>query len=470
MKKTENGWIELLKIAVMAVVVFLPVVFLCLFIRFRTMDYSDEESPYYFWNRDFTKQTHDRYYSTLILGDSAANAAYLPEAMSEGTINLSLGGTTVIENYYVLQDWLNHQEAPKTVYLSFMDYHLLYDSMFYERTVYAHRLSYEQEKEILENAKEFKDQHIALEDADSRLLEYNLYLPRYYLPALLNAGFTGRREENEAHYAAVDLHRGSYIGLTSKMYSGINSYTFSDYPVSPLFDRYYRKVLDLCSEYGIDVRIVILPKACDSVITDEYRSARDDYYEDLISQYRNVTYVHDIETSDLKYFLDWEHFNIYGGWIWSNYIRNRFPQDFEEEPMSDRTAAGISEYIKLTEEPGLSVDFANGRDIMAIAITGEEFQLLERFLDTGKELSGRRVYLQNGADVSLMVNETDGDINTIALAENEDGTHSILLQGTFYPITIEPYADLTLIFINTHDDTPFMTRNYVKTGEGLVGK
>lgn len=78
--------------------------------------------------------------------------------------------------------------------------------------------------------------------------------------------------------------------------------------------------------------------------------------------------------------------------------------------------------------------------------------------------------MQNGADVSLMVNETDGDINTIALAENEDGTHSILLQGTFYPITIEPYADLTLIFINTHDDTPFMTRNYVKTGEGLVGK
>lgn len=469
MKKTENGWIELIKIIGMAVIVLLPAVFLCLFLRNHTMDYSDGETPYYFWNRDFTRSTQDQYFSTLILGDSAANAAYLPEAMSEGTVNLSLGGTTIIENYYVLQDWLSHHETPGTVYLSFMDYHLIYDNMFYERTVYAHRLTWNQGKEVLKNARETEDENIAVSDADLRLLEYNWYLPKYYLPALLNAGFTERRAENEAHYNEINLHRGAYIGLSSEQYTDADQNIYDSYQVNPLYDRYYRMFLQLCQENGIQVRIVSLPKTGNSVLTPEYREQRDGYYSSLVSEYDNAMYFCEVDTCEGRYFLDWEHFNVYGGWLWSTYIRNRFPEDFDSEPVKGETVAGIIDYMKLAEEPDLLVNFANGKDIIAIAVTANEYQLLEKFHDTEKEISGRRVYLQNGVEVNLMVNETDGDINTIALAANDDGTHSILLHGDFYPIKIEPYADLTLIFINTQDFTPALIRNYVRTGEGLVG-
>ena len=469
MKKTENGWIELIKIIVMAVIVFLPVIFLCLFIRNHTMDYSDGETPYYFWNRDFTHTKQDQYFSTLILGDSAANAAYLPEAMSEGTVNLSLGGTTIVENYYVLQDWLDHHEVPRTVYISLMDYHLSYDNMFYERTVYSHRLTVDQEKEVLKNARETEDENIAVNDADLRLLEYNWYLPKYYLPALLNAGFTERRTENEAHYNEINLHRGAYIGLSAEIYSNTGQITYDGFHVNPLYDRYYRMFLQLCQEKGIQVRIVSLPRTGNSVFTPEYRQQRDGYYNSLVSEYDNAMYFCEVDTCDGRYFLDWEHFNIYGGWMWSTYIRSRFPEDFDDEPMKWETLSGIIEYMKIAKEPDLLVDFANGKEIIAIAVTADNYQLLEKFRDTEKEISGKRVYVQNGVEMNLMVNETDGDINTIALAANEDGTHSILLHGEFYPIKIDPYADLTLIFINMRDNTPVMIRNYVRTGEGLVG-
>ena len=469
MKKTENGWIELIKIIVMAVIVFLPVVFLCLFIRNHTMDYSDGETPYYFWNRDFTHTKQDQYFSTLILGDSAANAAYLPEAMSEGTVNLSLGGTTIVENYYVLQDWLSCHEAPRTVYLSFMDYHLIYDNMFYERTVYSHRLTLEQEKEILKHAREAEDENIAVSDADLRLLEYNWYLPKYYLPALLNAGFTERRAENEEHYNDINLHRGAYIGLTAEMYADTDQNTYDSYLVNPLYDRYYRMFLQLCQEKGIQVRIVSLPKTGNSVLTPEYHDQRDGYYSSLVSDYDNAMYFCEVDACDGRYFLDWEHFNVYGGWMWSNYIRSRFPEDFDDEPMKWETLAGIFDYMKLAKDPDLLVDFASGKEIAVIAVTANDYQLLEKFWDTEKEISGKRVYIENGVEVNFMVNEIDGDINTVALIANEDGTHAIYLHGEYYPVKIDPYADLTLIFINTNDFTPALIRNYLRTGEGLVG-
>ena len=453
----------------MAVIVSLPVLFLCLYLRNNPMNYSDGEAPYYFWNKDITQKPADRYYSTLIFGDSAANAAYLPEAMSEGTLNLSLGGTTILENYYVLQDWLAHQEAPKTIYISFMDYHLVYDNMFYERTVYAHRLSYEQEQELLKAAQEYQDENIAVDDADLKLCEYNYYLPKYYLPALLNGGFSERREENEKHYAKINLHRGAYIGLSNEMYTDTDQNTYSEYYVNPLYEQYYRAFLDLCRENGIQVRIISLPKTGNSVLTNAFHEQRDGFYRDLVSGYENAMYFDEVDVCDGRYFLDWEHFNVYGGWMWSNFIRNRFPEDFDAEPVSPETLAGIGDYLKLAKEPDLMVPFANGTDLYTIAITNRTDSMLEQFQDTEQLIDGRHVYLQNGVEKQLLVNEMDGNPDTIVLSSNEDGTYAICLNGEWYPITIDPYADLTFVFINEQDHTIFSIRNFANAGTGLVG-
>ena len=81
--------------------------------------FTDQEVPYYLWNREITNTKQDKKYDVLILGDSVANAAYIPEVLSDHVINLALGGTTPVENYYTMQDWLKYNPAPKVCYISF---------------------------------------------------------------------------------------------------------------------------------------------------------------------------------------------------------------------------------------------------------------------------------------------------------------------------------------------------------------
>ena len=49
---------------------------------FNPLGYMDEESPHYLWNKEKVNSEETCYYDTIILGDSMANAAYMPEVLS----------------------------------------------------------------------------------------------------------------------------------------------------------------------------------------------------------------------------------------------------------------------------------------------------------------------------------------------------------------------------------------------------
>ena len=468
MEKKTTVITELIKVIGMGLLAALPVFFLWYFTASSPMAYGDDELAYYLWNRDITQAPQDRYYETVILGDSSANAAYLPEYLSEGTINLALGGTTVIENYYVLSNWLETHEAPKTVYVSFMDYHMLYDNMFYERTVYSHLLRPEQEREILNEAIVCGEENIAVPDARTRLFCYDRCLPNYYLPALLNSGFNGRLESNRKNYDAIALHRGAYIGLTADMYHDTDPNVYDSYAVSELFDRYYRRLLALCADHSIRLRIVSLPKTGNSVLTEEYRNSRDDYYRELVSQYDNAFYDARTDTLPTRCFHDWEHVNLYGAAEWSRRIKQRYPEDFTDEPVSDGTKQGMLAYLDLASDAAGLLSLCDGKTYAAAAVTDRELELLSGFTDTGLQTEGRKVYVQNGADISVHVQEAASEANGFCIWTEPDGENAIVSRETVYPIVIDPYADLTLIIVDTSSHQPFV-RNYMYSGDGLLG-
>ncbi len=468
METKRNGFVELIKIIGMGILVFLPLVFLCFYTASQQMAYGDDELSYYLWNRNVTAVPSDREYTTLILGDSSANAAYLPEMLSEGTVSLALGGTTVIENYYVLSNWLDTHAAPECIYVSFMDYHMIYDNMFYERTVYAHLLTPAQEREILEQARIHGEENIAVPDAELKLFQYDNWLPNIYLPSLLNAGFNGRRASNQANYDSIALHRGAYIGLTTDMYHDTDPNVYDSYPVNPIFDVYYRKLLDLCQEQGIKIRIVSLPKTGNSVLSDAYRSARDGYYEELVSGYDNASYEAFQDTLPTKLFHDWEHTNLYGAAEWSKIIRTRFPEDFPEEPVTDASKQGIRAYMDLAEDAGGLLSLCDGTTFAAVAVTSENLKLLSGFEDTGLTVKDRSVYVQNGADLTVRVQEENPDPNGFCIWSEPDGTNAIVSHGTVYSIVIDAYADLTLLIVDTKTHQP-LVRNYMYSGDGLLG-
>ena len=468
MTEKRNTWSELGKILGMGLLVLLPVIFLCVYTATQMMRFGDDETAYYLWNKDITAQKDSRYYETLILGDSSANAAYLPELLSEGTINLALGGTTAAENYYVLENWLASHDAPRTVYLSFMDYHMAYDNMFYERTVYSHLLKPSQERELVKEAIACGEENIAVEDASLRLLSYDLSLPNQYLPALLNAGFNGRLAGNQANYDSIALHRGAYIGLTADMYHDTDPNIYESYTVNELFDRYLRRILSLCEERGIAVRIISLPKTGNSVLTDAYRDARDGYYRELVSGYENALYDARTDTAPTRYFHDWEHFNLYGAAYWSKLIRARYPQDFTEEPISEQTKQGLLAYMNIAQDASGLLSFADGKTYAAAAVTSKDLNLLDGFADTGYTVEGKKLYVQKGADISVTVQEASDAENGFCIWTEPDGANAIVSGENVYAAEIEPYADLTLIIVDTETHQP-LVRNYMYYGDGLLG-
>ena len=80
------------KLCVKCFWVALPVTVLWVYMWTHPLAFLDAEAPYYIWNRNKTNTAQEQPYDVVVLGDSTANAAYVPEILSDKTLNLALGG------------------------------------------------------------------------------------------------------------------------------------------------------------------------------------------------------------------------------------------------------------------------------------------------------------------------------------------------------------------------------------------
>ena len=115
---------KILGLAMKGICVMLPMILIWVYTWMNPLGFMTDGTPFDLWNKEKTNTKQEKYYEAVFLGDSTANAAYVPEVLSDASINLSLGSITPMEAYYILQDWIEHNEAPKTCYISFLDYHM----------------------------------------------------------------------------------------------------------------------------------------------------------------------------------------------------------------------------------------------------------------------------------------------------------------------------------------------------------
>ena len=109
--------------------------------------YSARNRPL-IWNKNFINTHHKNKYDTLIIGDSLANSAFLPNYLSDNTINLAVNTANPFTEYYILDTYLKNNQAPKTCYIMFADHHMQRINGFYPKTLYLHQLTFNQEAEI----------------------------------------------------------------------------------------------------------------------------------------------------------------------------------------------------------------------------------------------------------------------------------------------------------------------------------
>ncbi len=435
----------------------LPLIALVIYFSQFTISFIDEEGPYYLWNREITETARDKYYDTIILGDSIANSAYIPELLSDGTINLALGGATPMENYYTLCEWLERHEPPKTCYISFNDSHFIYDNGFWLRSVYSHRYDLKTTVKMLKEAAAYNESSILTEHWLYDLLSYELWLPNKYITPLMNAGLNQRGGTNKAAWDKIELHRGNYIALILEQHAPqreTQSEIAEAFSVQPLFDDYYRKLIELCQANGIQVRIIKLPRPDSCVYTQEYKQAFHAYYDKLQADYPEIS-VDWFEHCDAGCFLDGSHMNIHGGMLFTKALKELYPDDFDDAPLSAGQIAGINDYLSMESDLGHIFDWAVGTGDTIYLYDGEgrsralygdpagDWGLAARPVETDRGLTGDILSYTDGA-------ERD---QTAFVFQSMDGPLMVLDGGGTTTWNMAPGTDLGVLVVDADGGT-----------------
>lgn len=389
---------NIVKLMIKGICVMLPLIAIYAYTWINPMGYMDGESPHYLWNKEKVNSPEDRYYDTIILGDSMANAAYMPEILSDTTINLSLGGMTPVENYYVLQDWLTTHSAPKVCYISFQDAHLLIEDCFWTRTMYSHRFRRDQNLEMLKTAEIFQEPTIITDSYQTDFISYELFLPNKYIASIMNSGFNQRYEKNLETMRKDELHRGRYIAREAEGFEGGKKGVMEEFYLNPLFEDYYRRLIAMCMENNIQVRIVKLPHADNISFSKEYTAQVYEFYEKLKQDFPGIT-MDWILTYDREYFIDANHLNSYGSLRFSSEIKELYPEDFGDAPLSLEQAEAIDDSLLHVKKGDQLVKWIEGRDYTLFLHDGSQIYSISGV--NNRKGAQEICQLENGLTVQL---------------------------------------------------------------------
>ena len=324
-----------LKTILKTLVVFIPVILIWIYIGAFPASYMDGEYSYFTQAKDYRMGRSDLApCDILILGDSRAKSALIPEELSSSCVSLAEGGSTSIEAYYTLKDYLTNMGKPKKVILSISSYHFTSFDGFWTRSVYFDYLSWDQAAEVLKEAGENKEKE-ALDAAggDSllTLFEYKIKSPTKYMSPVLNSLKEDRKSINKAAYSEMEETRGfkSFVSW----WPTSAEHDMEDFVLLKTLDSYYRKTIDLCIENGIEVYSVNTP-----LIAETFEDAKkisepfSRYFQELKADYPEADYpdVHietEFESYEDQYFDDADHLNLKGAKVYTNTFKKQYLEE-----------------------------------------------------------------------------------------------------------------------------------------------
>lgn len=444
--------------------VMVPVIGICIFARVNILSYADQEAPYYIWNKKMCNESQEKYYSVLFLGDSGSNAAYAPEVLSDSAMSLALGGTTPVENYYVLKEYLDHNTSPQVVYLSFFDEHLKAEDCFYYRIMYTHRFGLTELSDIMKRAKYYNEPSIITDTYLKDFWSYELYLPNMYITSIMNGSFNQRKEYNRNAVDSVGLHQGRYISLSVAEDSESEPVTYSEFWVAPLFDEYYKKIIELCVDHDITVRIVKIPMEENVIFTKEYENQFYVYYNQLQAEYPDLTVDWIKKGYDRFYFTDLVHMNNRGSRMFSNMLKSLHPEDFMEE-ISDSQYKIFDDNIQRETSCSELFEWISGKEytIILYDATGDLEQVYTDELQLDTELD----IVYTGCDNFYFVSGTNDKILHYDVEFGDGGYKIIGESGAIYDWNPLTHNGLGVCVMNDRSGSQICTKNFKRAEQGF---
>lgn len=329
---------KVLKVIGKTILVFIPVILVWVYIALFPMNYMDGEYSYYTAARDYRLgKTKQEAADVLILGDSRAKSAINPETFDNlGTKNcqsMAQGGSTAIEAYYALKEYIENKGIPKAVIVSVSSYHFTSFDGFFTRTLYFNSIDTKDAFKVIYKAIA-EGEKDALKEAGGEgfltLLEYKIKSPTKYIAPFINSFGQDRRTINEEAYKEMVDKKG-YKSFVSWWPTSAEHDMTEFIPLKTL-DDYYRALIDLCVENDIEVYSVNTPLIATTFeesqkivkpFTEYLESIKKDYPEDTYPKVHIETLFEDY---DEKFFDDADHLNPAGAEIFTRKLCEKYPE------------------------------------------------------------------------------------------------------------------------------------------------
>ena len=357
------------KLIIKCILALIPLWVICVFIAKSPLSYLSPDSVSAYWNKEFTQTKQDKKYDVVILGDSMAATSFMPELLSDSTINLALSGSSPVEGYYTLKDYLENNDAPSDVFISYMDYHLQHDDFTLSTCNQVHKFSIGDYLEIYRTIKAtgangFED--INMDEYWDKAIASGFYLPSEYIASIINTiNEGGRLESNRQAYDEVTVHAGRACKMTNDI-SSSSGIRYDDYSVSALQGTYYKKLVDLCEDNQIKLHIIKLPLDVNTMFTDEYTAKVNGYYMNLLKDAKFAEFRWYPADYAVEWFWDDYHMNQHGSYRFSMQLKQDYPDIWGSTATSPRQMLAVNNDIMIENEPAELFKWIDAKDYTVV--------------------------------------------------------------------------------------------------------
>ena len=306
MKKSLNRLIRNL------ILISLPLIAISLYAALFPMKYMAVEYTMWQEEKDFVNDSGVN--NTLILGDSRAKSGILPEMVGDSVYNAAIGGSTSVEMYYAVKNYLKNHRAPEKAVIIFAPYHFC-EMDNWQQTLYYNYLTLPELAEVETEAYKKKEKAVHYQDWAPDILSFKLRLPNKYLDAIYQAKFSANYSSNLEKYNSVREDSGYTEFGTDNGNDSLNYETHHEtFDYSPLVVSYYERLLTLLEDNGVKVWIIQSPinQASAEKITDAFYSGYDEFMTSVEEKHRGFVVEHSIPAYDNGYFGDNNHLNRKG--------------------------------------------------------------------------------------------------------------------------------------------------------------
>lgn len=344
---------DIAKLIVKCLLVLTPFFLVIAYTVSNPLDYLPSTTMGAYWNKLYTDTSQEQPAQVVILGDSLAITAFLPELLSDGTIDLGIAGSSPVEGYATLRNYLAHNQAPTDVFVTYMDYHLAQDSFVWTQSGQVNFLTwndYREIKEQLDNTEGELDTDIPMDAYWQEVLEYKLYLPGKYITPILKSFTDDRASNNRELLDRYDMLMGR-TGMVTTDFTWNDVLVYTNFSVSRLNSYYYKKLFDLCKDNDIRLHILKLPLASVNYYEEDYLAQIKGYYMTMTEGYDNIEFVFYPATYPLEFYFDAYHMNQYGAKAFSLQLKEEYPQLFGDYTATARQMEAIDYDLSVEKLP-----------------------------------------------------------------------------------------------------------------------